>query len=68
MTNEQLLEFVGSWAAKNPDFVNNFVLMLQEYRAVAEAAGLDVEKDLPNTKACLEQLGELFDSMEVFSG
>lgn len=67
-TDENLIEIARDWAKEHPDFVSNFVFMLQEYRAVAETAGLDIETDLPFTKACLTQASTLFEKLEVFNG
>ncbi|UAV84601.1 hypothetical protein PHB09_106 [Pseudomonas phage PHB09] len=67
-TDNNLVEVARVWAEQNPDFINNFISMLGEYRTLAEFAGIDVEEDLPFTKACLLQISELFDSFEVSNG
>lgn len=61
--NEQLIELAASWAEKYPDFLDNFLGMVQEYRALALSSGVDLES-LTATKACLTQVSDLFDSLE----
>lgn len=67
-TDNNLIEVARTWSEQNPDFINNFIYMLAEYRGLAEEAGLDVDEDLPFTKTCLIQISELFDNLEVFNG
>ncbi|WKV20502.1 hypothetical protein 16Q_109 [Pseudomonas phage 16Q] len=66
--DNHLIEVARAWSEQNPDFINNFIYMLAEYRELAETAGLDIDEDLPFTKACLTQISELFDNLEVFNG
>lgn len=61
--NEQLVELAATWAAKYPDFLNNFLGMIQEYQQLALSSGIELDS-LPATNACLTQVTDLFDSLE----
>lgn len=68
--NDQLVQLAGTWAEANQDFLPNFLGMIQEYRQLAIASGVELD-ELTLTKACLTQVSELFEAfnqLEVSNG
>lgn len=61
--NEQLIEIASEWATKYPDFLEDFMGMILEYKGVADAAGFNIE-ELTFTKACLTAVSDLFETLE----
>lgn len=61
--NEDILTIATEFAAKHPDFLENFLGMVDEYRHIAQESGTDLS-ELPLTVACLTAVHDLLVTLE----
>lgn len=61
--NEQLIGIAIEWSSKYPNFLEDFLGMVTEYRQLAIASGVSLDS-LPATKTCLTAITEIFEALE----
>lgn len=62
--NEDILTIAAEFASKYPNFLENFLGMVSEYRHIAQKSGIDLS-ELPLTSACLTAVHDLLVTLEA---
>lgn len=64
--NEQLINMAEEWAQNNPDFLDNFIGMSNEYRDIVSESGIDFDSErLTQTNKCFNQVYDLLQKAGV---